>query len=37
VAYVVLKRLDDMAYGTGLWTGVVRERNLRPLRPQFRL
>jgi len=36
-AYVVLKRLDDLAYGTGLWAGVVRERNLRPLRPQFRL
>ncbi|CAN5735816.1 mycofactocin biosynthesis glycosyltransferase MftF [soil metagenome] len=36
VAYVVLKRLDDVAYGTGLWTGVWRERNLRPLKPQFR-
>jgi mycofactocin system glycosyltransferase len=36
VAYLVLKRLDDVAYGTGLWTGVVRERNLGPLKPQFR-
>lgn len=35
-AYLVLKRLDDMAYGTGLWSGVVRERNLGPLKPQIR-
>ena len=36
VAYVVLKRLDDLAYGTGLWVGVVRERTLRPLKPQIK-
>lgn len=36
MCYLVLKRLDDVAYGTGLWTGVVRERNLGPLKPQFR-
>ncbi|AQA06120.1 mycofactocin system glycosyltransferase [Mycobacterium sp. MS1601] len=36
IAYLALRRLDDVAYGTGLWTGVVRERNLRPLKPQFR-
>ena len=36
VAYLLLKRLDDMAYGTGLWTGVVRERNVGPLKPQIR-
>jgi mycofactocin system glycosyltransferase len=36
LAYLVLKRLDDVAYGTGLWAGVVRERNLGPLKPQFR-
>lgn len=36
VAYLVLKRLDDLAYGVGLWTGVVRERTLRPLKPQIR-
>ena len=36
VAYVLLKRLDDLAYGAGLWTGVVRERTLRPLRPQIK-
>ena len=36
IAYLVLRRLDDVAYGTGLWTGVVRERNLGPLKPHFR-
>ncbi|MET0701044.1 MAG: mycofactocin biosynthesis glycosyltransferase MftF, partial [Mycobacterium sp.] len=36
VAYLVLKRLDDVAYGTGLWAGVVRERNVGPLKPQIR-
>ena len=36
VAYLVLKRLDDLAYGVGLWTGVVRERTLRPLKPQIK-
>ncbi|MGC2653227.1 MAG: mycofactocin biosynthesis glycosyltransferase MftF [Mycobacterium sp.] len=34
--YLVLKRLDDMAYGLGLWSGVVRERNIGPLKPQIR-
>jgi mycofactocin system glycosyltransferase len=34
--YVLLKRLDDIAYGTGLWTGVVRERHLGALKPQIR-
>jgi hypothetical protein len=32
----VLKRLDDLAYGAGLWAGVVRERNVGPLKPQIR-
>ena len=36
LAYVLLKRLDDLAYGAGLWTGVVRERTLRPLKPQIK-
>ncbi len=36
VAYLVLKRLDDVAYGLGLWGGVVRERNIGPLKPQIR-
>ncbi|ULE33888.1 mycofactocin biosynthesis glycosyltransferase MftF [Mycobacterium sp. IDR2000157661] len=36
LTYVVLKRLDDIAYGAGLWTGVVRERHLGALKPQIR-
>ncbi|HUO38002.1 MAG TPA: mycofactocin biosynthesis glycosyltransferase MftF [Mycobacterium sp.] len=36
LAYVVLKRLDDIAYGLGLWAGMARERNLHPLKPQIR-
>ncbi len=36
VSYLILKRLDDLAYGAGLWTGVVRERNIGPLKPQIR-
>ncbi len=32
-AYLALRRLDDLAYGTGLWNGMRRERTLRPLRP----
>lgn len=34
--YVVLKRLDDLAYGIGLWSGVVRERKFGALRPEIR-
>jgi len=34
--YLLLKRLDDLAYGAGLWTGVVRERHLGALKPQLR-
>lgn len=34
--YVLLKRMDDFAYGSGLWLGVVRERNVAPLKPQVR-
>jgi len=36
LTYIVLKRLDDIAYGAGLWTGVVRERHLGALKPQIR-
>jgi len=36
VSYVVLKRLDDLAYGAGMWAGMVHERNLGPLKPQIR-
>lgn len=35
-SYLLLKRLDDIAYGLGLWTGVVRERHLGALKPQIR-
>lgn len=36
LSYLVLKRLDDLAYGAGMWTGMARERNLGPLKPQIR-
>ena len=36
VSYLLLKRLDDIAYGAGLWTGVVRERHVGALKPQIR-
>ena len=31
--YVLLRRLDDLAYGTGLWAGAVRHRTAAPLLP----
>ncbi len=34
--YLALKRLDDLAYGAGLWAGVVRDRNAGALKPQIR-
>ncbi len=37
VTYLLLKRVDDLAYGLGLWYGVVRERNIGPLKPQIRV
>lgn len=37
VSYLLLKRLDDLAYGMGVWCGVVRERNMGPLKPQIRI
>lgn len=36
LTYLLLRRLDDIAYGLGLWTGVVRERDLGALKPQIR-
>lgn len=36
VPYLVLKRLDDLAYGAGMWIGMVQERNPGPLKPQIR-
>jgi mycofactocin glycosyltransferase len=37
VTYLLLKRVDDLAYGFGLWYGVLRERNIGPLKPQIRV
>jgi mycofactocin system glycosyltransferase len=37
LSYLLLKRVDDLAYGLGLWYGVVRERNIGPLKPQIRV
>ncbi|MFC4947448.1 mycofactocin biosynthesis glycosyltransferase MftF [Pseudonocardia sp. GCM10023141] len=31
--YVLARRLDDLAYGSGLWWGALRLRTLEPLRP----
>ena len=36
LGYVVLKRLDDLAYGAGLWAGALRARTWRPLRPDIK-
>lgn len=33
---MALKRLDDLAYGAGLWAGAIRHRTLAPLRPDLR-
>jgi mycofactocin system glycosyltransferase len=35
VRYGVAHRLDDVAYGTGLWWGAWRSRTARPLLPSF--
>lgn len=36
VPYLIIKRLDDMAYGAGLWTGMARAAQFGPLKPQIR-
>jgi mycofactocin system glycosyltransferase len=33
LGYLLARRLDDLAYGAGLWWGAVRERTAEPLRP----
>ena len=33
LGHVVAHRLDDLAYGSGLWWGALRYRTLEPLRP----
>ncbi|GLZ45620.1 putative glycosyltransferase [Actinomycetospora sp. NBRC 106375] len=35
VGHVVAHRLDDLAYGAGLWWGAWRHRTLAPLRPDL--
>lgn len=32
-SYTIMRRLDDLAYGTGLWEGAVRQHDLSALRP----
>lgn len=34
--YAVLRRLDDLAYGWGVWCGAVSERSVRSLLPAWR-
>ena len=36
LTFLLLKRVDDLAYGLGLWYGVLRERNVGALKPQIR-
>ncbi|CCG05594.1 hypothetical protein, partial [Blastococcus saxobsidens] len=33
VRSVLARRLDDLAYGTGLWAGALRARDVRALLP----
>ena len=36
LAFVVARRLDDLAYGAGLWWGALRARSLIALAPVVR-
>lgn len=33
IRYIAYKRLDDLAYGAGLWHGVIRARSMEALKP----
>lgn len=33
VRYIAFKRLDDIAYGTGLWQGAIQARSIEALKP----
>jgi hypothetical protein len=33
VRYTAMRVLDDVAYGSGVWRGVVERRNLGPVTP----
>lgn len=35
VRHIAYKRLDDLAYGTGLWRGAIGRRSLAALRPRL--
>jgi len=35
--YLLIRRLDDVAYGAGLWRGVLRDRTTAPLIPRLAL
>ncbi|MBP3036468.1 mycofactocin biosynthesis glycosyltransferase MftF [Arthrobacter sp. zg-ZUI100] len=35
VRFAVARRLDDLAYGAGVWLGAVRGRSLRALKPEI--
>ena len=35
LAHLVIRRLDDMAYGAGLWCGAIRHRTAAPLIPRL--
>lgn len=37
VRYVLARRLDDLAYGSGVWLGAARARSFDALRPDVRL
>lgn len=36
-SFAIARRLDDLAYGAGLWIGAMRERSSRALRPVVRV
>jgi mycofactocin system glycosyltransferase len=37
LAYLLIRRLDDMAYGAGLWRGAISDRTVAPLVPRLAL
>ncbi|MEV5312135.1 mycofactocin biosynthesis glycosyltransferase MftF [Streptomyces sp. NPDC052610] len=37
LAHTMLRRLDDLAYGWGVWQGAVRRRTAAPLKPRLAL
>ena len=37
VRFALARRLDDAAYGLGVWTGAWRARTLRPLIPRWHM